>query len=177
MASCNDEVIYEHITTAGRNSTYISPKIQNDILEAIDVFFQKHIVEEVKEARFFSLLADETTDVSVKEQLTICLRYVRDDSICERFFAFPEATDLTGAGLAAQLLAILTDAGIPFSGLVGQGYDGAAAMSGHKSGVQKHIREKCPAAMYVHCKSHCLNLCLMKAGQVTGIKKSSYAHA
>ena len=172
MASCNDKVIYEHISTAGRNSTYISPRIQNDLLEAIGVFFQKRIVHEVKEARFFSLLADETTDVSIKEQLTICLRYVRDDSICERFFAFREATDLTGGGLAAQLLATLTDAGIPVSGMVGQGYDGAAAMSGHKSGVQKHIRERCPAAMYVHCISHCLNLCLMKAGQVTGIKKA-----
>ena len=26
--------------------------------------------------------------------------------------------------------------------------------------------------MYVHCISHCLNLCLIKAGQVTGIKKA-----
>jgi len=26
--------------------------------------------------------------------------------------------------------------------------------------------------MYVHCVSHCLNLCLMEAGQVTGIKKA-----
>ena len=29
-----------------------------------------------------------------------------------------------------------------------------------------------PIAMYVHCISRCLNLCLMKAGQVTGIKKA-----
>ena len=79
---------------------------------------------------------------------------------------------MTGAGLTAQLLATLTDAGIPFSGMLGQGYDGAAVMSGHKSGVQKHIREKCPAAIYVHCISYCINLCLIKAGQVTGIKKA-----
>ena len=59
-------------------------------------------------------------------------------TICERFFAFRAATDLTGAGLAAQLLATLTDADITFSGMVGQDYDGAAAMSGHKSSVQVH---------------------------------------
>ena len=120
----------------------------------------------------FSLLADETTDVSVKLQLTICLRYVRDNSIYERFFAFREATDLTGAEFAAQLLATLLDTGISVSGMIDQGYDGASAISGHKNGVQKHIRETCPTAIYEHCISHCLNLCLMKAGQVTGIKKA-----
>ena len=90
MASCNDKVICEHISNVGKNCTYISPRIQNDILKAIGTFFQKRIVQEVKEARFFSLLADETTDVSVKEQLTMCLRFVRDDSICEPFLLFEE---------------------------------------------------------------------------------------
>ena len=27
--------------------------------------------------------------------------------------------------------------------------------------------------MYVHCISHCLNMCLMKAGEVTGIKRKN----
>jgi len=45
-------------------------------------------------------------------------------------------------------------------------------MSGCKNGVQKYIRDKYPTAMYAHCISHCLNLLLMKAGQVTGIKKA-----
>ena len=69
--------------------------------------------------------------------LTICLRYVKDGSICERFFGFREASDLTGAGLASKLLATLTTAGIPVSYMVGQGYDVAAAMSGFKNGVKK----------------------------------------
>ena len=132
------------------------------------------MVAEVREARFFLLLADETTDASTKEQLTtgICLRYMKDESICECFFGFREASDLTGAGLASKLLATLTTVSIPVSYMVGQGYDGAAVMSGCKNGVQKHIRDKYSTAMYVHCISHCLNLCLMKAGQVTGIKKA-----
>ena len=117
-------------------------------------------------------MADETTDASTKKQLTICLRYVKDGSICERFFGFREASDLTGAGLARKLLATLTTAGIPVSYMDGQCYDGAAAMSGCKNGVQEHIRDKYPTAMYVHCISYCLNLCLMKAGQISGIKKA-----
>jgi len=81
---------------------------------------EKSIVAEVKEARFFSLLADETRDASAKEQLTICLRYVKDGSICERFFGLRQACDLTGSGLPNQLRATLMTAGIPVSYMVGQ---------------------------------------------------------
>ena len=44
---------------------------------------------------------------------------------------------------------------IDCSYLVGQGYDGAAAMSGIYNGVQAVIKEKYPLATYVHCGSHC----------------------
>ena len=54
--------------------------------------------------------------------------------------------------------------------MVGQGYAGAAAMSGDKNGVQKHILEKCPSAAYVPCVSHSLNLCLLKASEVPPIR-------
>ena len=133
----------------------ISPRIQNGLSDAMGASLKNSIVAEVKEARFFSLLADETTDASAKEQLNICLRYVKDGSICERFFGLREASDLTGSVLANQLIPTLTTAGIPVSYMVGQSYDGAAAMSGCKNGVQKYIRDKYPAAMYVHCISHC----------------------
>jgi len=60
--------------------------------------------------------------------------------------------------------------GVDLAYMVGQGYDGAAAMSGDKNGVQKHIAEKCPSALYVHCAAHSLNLCLMKAADVPEIR-------
>ena len=80
------------------------------------------------------------------------------------------APDLTGNGLATQLLAILESSGLDKANMVGQGYDGAAAMSGERNGVQRHITEKCPSAVYVHCASHSLNLCLSKAAEVPEIR-------
>jgi len=77
---------------------------------------------------------------------------------------------LTGSGLAEQLLRIVDEVGLDMNNIVGQGYDGAAAMSGHKNGVQKHVQDQCPSAVYVHCASHALNLCLMKAADVPEIR-------
>ena len=56
--------------------------------------------------------------------------------------------------------------------MIGQGYDGASAMSGESKGVQSEIRRECPTASYVHCSSHCLNLSLSKGSIVQAIRNT-----
>ena len=45
----------------------------------------------------------------------------------------------------------------------GQGYDGAASMSGQYSGLQSRIAAENEKAIYVHCHAHILNLVLVDA--------------
>ena len=52
----------------------------------------------------------------------------------------------------------------------GQGYDGAANMSGHLSGAQAFISNKYPLAKYVHCVAHSLNLVLTDSSKIPDIK-------
>ena len=52
-----------------------------------------------------------------------------------------------------------------------QTYDGAFAMSGHISGVQRLLREDYPYAYFFHCAAHQLNLVLCQsASSVTAVK-------
>ena len=95
-----------------------------------------------------------------------------DSTLKERLLCFATTHDLTGAGLAAQLLRILAETGVDSTNTVGQGYGGAAAMSGKDNGVQKHIRDTIPTAAYVHCLSHVLNVCLAKAASVPPIRSA-----
>lgn len=46
---------------------------------------------------------------------------------------------------------------------MGQGYDGAAVMSGKHSGVSTRIQRNARFAFYSHCNAHCLNLVLVDA--------------
>ena len=172
MINSGDKTLHDHLKNSPRNGQYISSLTQNHLIDAISTHMPTQFGEEVRQARYFSLLADETTDSSHKEQLCICLRYLYKDKLVERFLCFAEADDLTGSGLAKQLLKTLQEFEIDKNNMVGQGYDGASAMSGIRNGVQKHIREVCPCAVYIHCASHCLNLCLMKACQVPQVKAS-----
>lgn len=61
--------------------------------------------------------------------------------------------------------------GINADKLVAQSYDGAAVMSGDKSGVQTLVRQRFPKAGFIHCRAHVLNLVLLHS--CVNNKKSS----
>ena len=133
------------------------------------------IIESVKKSQYFSVMCDETTDTSHHEQLCLCVRFVersvdRHHTIREEFLQFQAVLDLTGEGLARTIITALESYGLDITKLVGQGYDGASAMSGCTNGIQSKVREVAPLATYVHCSSHVLNLVLNTACAVSEIR-------
>lgn len=85
-------------------------------------------------------------------------------NVCESFIGFLAVDDQSGSGLCDTIVKnVIEDNGLELPKLRGQGYDGAAVMSGIYSGVQASIVAKQPKAAYVHCASHNLNLVLNDA--------------
>ncbi|GLV31070.1 hypothetical protein CBL_12143 [Carabus blaptoides fortunei] len=64
----------------------------------------------------------------------------------------------------------LVNFGIDCKFMVGQGYDGASAMSGRFHGEQQYVPEKYDLAVYVHCASHRLNLAISDAYAIPVIR-------
>lgn len=60
------------------NATYTSPDIQNELLELCAEQVVEKIIAQVKESKYFSIMADETTDTSKHTQLSMFLRYNKD---------------------------------------------------------------------------------------------------
>ncbi|KAL4120004.1 hypothetical protein QTP88_012752 [Uroleucon formosanum] len=165
-----DNFLKLHLENSQRYK-YIGAKIQNEIIAACGDIIQKKIVEKINAAECFSILADETTDVSNKEQLTLCVRYIDDqNNLCEDFLKYVNIDSLTGASLSSAILNGLTSCGVQCDFLFGQGYDGASNMSGKFRGVQAIICEKYPQALYVHCAAHSLNLAVSTASSIPPIR-------
>ncbi|GBM42214.1 hypothetical protein AVEN_165967-1, partial [Araneus ventricosus] len=99
-------------------------------------------------------------------------QYVEDQSykIREDFLTFVTVYDVTGAGLTNTVLETLSILGLDLKKIRGQGYNGAATMRGRFRGVQASIKEKLPLALYTHCSSHSLNLCLSDASNIPSIR-------
>ena len=135
----------------------------------------KNIMNEVKKAGFYSVLADEVTSnmklLAIIGSTWHCVRFVDDKkAVREEFLGFVELERITGEEIAATIAKFLDENGIPLAGMRGQGYDGASNMSSDRDGVQKRIRELAPQATYVHCHGHCLNLAITKSCSLPDIR-------
>ena len=85
----NNSILNEEV-----NCSYLGPKYQNEIIELIGGAIKKEIVKEVK-GRPFSIIIDETPDISMTEQVSFCIRYVNDLlEIKERFVGFQKTGEL-----------------------------------------------------------------------------------
>lgn len=124
--------------------------------------------------KFFTILADEVTDCSNLEQVSIVIRFVDGDkNMREDFLGFIIVEHITGESLATALLSWLEPHNIDVSFRRGQGYDGASSMSSSIAGVHAQIRSVSPMAFYTHCQSHQLNLCIVKACSIPQIRNAS----
>ena len=85
MINSGDKTLHDHLKISAKNALYISSLTQNHLIDAINTHMLTQIGGEVRQARYFSLLADETTDSSHKDQLCICLSYLYEYKFIERF--------------------------------------------------------------------------------------------
>ena len=126
----------------------------------------RKLLSDIRSAEFFSVIADEATDISNKEQMTVCIRWVNEDFLIhedpEELIHLPKTDSNT---LASALKNSLIRLCLPISQCRGQAYDGVSSMSGHLNGVATQIQKEFPSALYVHCLAHCTNLCLQSVGR------------
>ena len=104
------------------------------------------------------MIADEVTDVSNREQLSIVLRYVDSATLTVRedLVGFFECdTGISGRNLSDKIKSTLNGFGLDLSCLHGQAYDGAGNMAGSVNGTASLISADYPLAIYLHCASHC----------------------
>ena len=58
---------------------YMSPEIVNELISEMGQKVLQELLSKIQEARWFSLIADETRDISNIEQLTISIRWISSD--------------------------------------------------------------------------------------------------
>ena len=147
MANHNKILRIHHEDPQMRCVTFKSPQTKNELLKVVTKhIILQGIVQDVKQAMFYSIMADEVTSHN-SEQLAICVRFVYSvNDIREEFPQFSRLAHITGKHMDEEILKSLEDLCIPVEDMRGQGYDGAHNMSNQRVGVQVRIREKSPFA-------------------------------
>jgi hypothetical protein len=76
---------------------YWSHKATSEWLISIDNYINRRQISSLKQTEFSNLIIDETTDISVKQMLCICLRYVeKEDGVIKEVFKLGPIYDQSG---------------------------------------------------------------------------------
>lgn len=147
-----------------KSGKYTSHAIQDEIIEIIAMKILRKVVKKIKDADFYSIMADETADVANIEQLTFVIRIVTEKfEIKEYFIGLHELENTKSDHLVTVIKNILLACDFDFNKIRGQCYDKASSMSGKKSGVKTQILTENKKALWIHCYNHALNLAVMDA--------------
>ncbi|CAG2203108.1 unnamed protein product [Mytilus edulis] len=158
LLRCEDNPNFREWLTR-KSDKYTSPDIQNEILKIMAQMIVREVSDNIRKSLYFALMADETTDVANKEQLVVCLRWIDQAlDVHEDFIGLYQIDNTSAQTITDSIQDVLVRLNISLSQCRGQTYDGASAMSGPKSGVQKRIKDEQPKALYNHCHGHRLNL-------------------
>lgn len=174
--SNTDTVLAQHLA-GGSRIKYVSKTIMEEQIKLLAREVRSGITSECKRAKFYTVIADSSPDISHKDQMAVLLRYVVVDRdvrlvrIHERFIGYFHVTDGTATGICSVLERVLfEDLNLEHKYLTGQAYDGASVMSGSKGGVQAVMKDRLKEkgntfVPYVHCPPHQLNLVLVHAAE------------
>ena len=92
------------------NALYISHQIQNELIQTCADVLKEQIICEVRRASVFSVLADETADISGTEQLSVGVRYLRCDEgtkqleMCEEFWGYSPLKKLDAVSISETII-------------------------------------------------------------------------
>lgn len=157
-----DQTLQQHLETAPRNATYISKTIQNEMITTVGKYILDNLSREIRDSKYFSVMADEAADISNKENLSVVIRFLDSiKSIREEFVGFHLCEEgTTGQAIKQLIVGAVAELGLSMDDCRGQCYDGAGNMSGRLNGASSLIRADYENAIYVHCMNHRLNLCV-----------------
>ena len=131
--------------------------VQNELLNIMGAYVLREKFATIRDPKFFSIMADEGTDLSNLEQLSFCARTVDDDlNVDEDFLGFYEINNIKSETVVKAIEDILIRCSLSLDDCRGETYDGSSNIMGKHSGVSTKISEEQPKTIATHCQ-HIVN--------------------
>ncbi|XP_011280330.2 SCAN domain-containing protein 3 isoform X1 [Felis catus] len=167
VKDCIKEVCLEMLGESAAKKVAQVPLSNDTIARRIQELasdMEDQLIEQIKEAKYFSLQLDECRDIANMIVLLVYVRFEHDDDIKEEFFFSASLpTNTTSSELCEAVKNyVVNKCGLEFQFCVGLCSDGAASMTGRRSEVVAQIKELAPECKITHCFIHREGLAMKK---------------
>lgn len=117
----------------------------------------------------FSLLIDESTDISFLKFLGITIMYfdIKKGKIISTYLKLVEMEACDAESIQKAICDTIENKGLDISKMVGLGSDNASVMVGINNGVYTKLKEKVPSLIHIPCVCHSLQLAVSAAASET----------
>lgn len=131
------------------------------------------LIQKLKQHKF-SVIIDESTDVSTTKCLTVLVKYYDPDTtlihtgtleLIDMYDNNKECIGSTGENLYELLIHTFTSNQIPLDNLVGFAADGASNIMGEHNSLSSRLRDAMPGINIFKCICHSIHLCASEAAK------------
>ncbi|KAG5866678.1 hypothetical protein JTB14_029647 [Gonioctena quinquepunctata] len=177
-----DKTSEEHFRNTSSRATYISKRTQNELIECCKDEILSVIMKKIGDAKYYSIMFDETTDMAHVSQMSIVIRYSEGINVQEDFVSFidchSENYELSPDTLEPVLNGTITvkkqvqKFGLPLENCVGICTDGCSVMTSKQQGAIQEVQKKMKIAVRCPCFNPALNLSLSKSSNVQSVRNA-----
>lgn len=184
LALCDQSrELEKYLKNCPANAHHLSTTSVTQILECFGETIQDTLVQRFEGVTEYAVMADECTDINRKEMVSVCIRIVEQPcSISEVFIGSWPVSSTSAEDVTNCIVNGLKSVALNPEHIVAAAFDGAANMSGKHGGVQALLRRYSPNLVFVHCRSHLLQLALVRSAnsnpevkRVIGVVNKLYA--
>lgn len=117
----------------------------------------------------YSIIIDETTDISVMKHLVIITRYydINENKVNDKFLSLVELSKSSSDEILQKIIDTFEKLAIPLENCIGFSSDNASVMVGSVNGVRTKLNDYLKHDLFsIGCTCHSLNLCASNANKV-----------
>ncbi|CAD6204112.1 GSCOCG00009869001-RA-CDS, partial [Cotesia congregata] len=139
-------------------------KCSNIIKNILSPHFKETLKDDIGTGKF-SLLLDESTDISISKYLGIVIIYYSSSlkKIITTFLKLAELKSCDADGIISALKNTLTEFNLNYKNILGIGTDNASVMTGVNEGVYQKLKREIPGLILIRCVCHSIQLATSKA--------------
>ena len=140
-----------------KENQYMSHDILAEQEEMLVLSARKRLLNDVNASEFYSIICDESSDISKTEQLSFSVRHCSETyEIFEDFLGVMSCDrGLTSEALMKCVKDILIRCNMASQKMIGMAFDGASAMKRLAVLLKDQV---CKHALFIHCFAHCNEL-------------------
>ena len=147
VVSCGGEDLKYFIEKTGNNATYTSHIDVVEFVKALGTWVEEALLKRLQQASYYSIMADECTEISTVEEMSVFCRWEEKGIPEEHFLEIIHLRQTNAESIYSALVECLKEKKLQISKIVGMGFDGASTFSGKRTGVQTRIKKLAPHAL------------------------------